>query len=227
MLFDTKKFGAYISKLRKDKDMTQSELSDILNVTRQAVSKYENGESFPDISILILIADTFGITIDNLINSGEPTKTEAEILQKTAFEKEISDDLFKNNIACEIVNIAPYLKPSVLDNMAVNLSKYGIDISNIVSLAEYMNDKSVVKLLENANFDLLDERMLEKFIPFLDNESKENIFDKILSGELDSKLIKTMLPYMDYNFYSLVEAAVVEGQLSENVLNYIYESRDQ
>jgi transcriptional regulator with XRE-family HTH domain len=58
ILFDVRKFGAYLAWLRKSKDMTQSELSDILNVTRQAVSKYEKGDSFPDISILLLLAKT-------------------------------------------------------------------------------------------------------------------------------------------------------------------------
>ncbi|WP_374992218.1 helix-turn-helix transcriptional regulator [Paenibacillus sp. LHD-38] len=46
---DIKKFGAYISKLRKEHDLTQSKLAESLNVTRQAVSKWEMGDSFPDI----------------------------------------------------------------------------------------------------------------------------------------------------------------------------------
>ena len=43
-MFDIRKFGAYISKLRKDSDMTQSMLADKLNLTRQTVSSYENGD---------------------------------------------------------------------------------------------------------------------------------------------------------------------------------------
>lgn len=65
-MFDTRKFGRYLSRLRKNADMTQSELADILNLTRQAISRYEIGESFPDISILILIADCFHITVDEI-----------------------------------------------------------------------------------------------------------------------------------------------------------------
>ncbi len=40
-MFDTRKFGRYLSKLRKTADMTQSEFADKLNITRQAVSRYE------------------------------------------------------------------------------------------------------------------------------------------------------------------------------------------
>ena len=44
-MFDTKKFGGYLARLRKRADMTQSEVADRLNVTRQAISKYEIGGS--------------------------------------------------------------------------------------------------------------------------------------------------------------------------------------
>ena len=95
-MFDIRKFGAYISKLRKAADMTQSMLADKLCLTRQSVSSYETGESFPDISILVMIAKEFGVTVDQLIQAGEPTLTE-EILLKTEGEKsEIPEELFKS-----------------------------------------------------------------------------------------------------------------------------------
>ena len=71
-IFNTQKFGGYIALLRKKADMTQSELADRLNITRQAVSKYEVGDSFPDVSILVSIAEVFGVTLDELIAAGEP-----------------------------------------------------------------------------------------------------------------------------------------------------------
>jgi len=71
-MFDTKKFGAYLAAKRKYMDMKQSELAKKVNLTRQSISKYETGESFPDISIIIQFAEIFGITIDELIKSGLP-----------------------------------------------------------------------------------------------------------------------------------------------------------
>ena len=56
-MFDADLFCANLSILRRNADMTQSELADRLNLTRQAVSRYEKGDSFPDISILVKIAD--------------------------------------------------------------------------------------------------------------------------------------------------------------------------
>ena len=49
-VFDINKFRLTLAKLRKDHDMTQFELADKLNLTRQAISRYENGDSFPDIA---------------------------------------------------------------------------------------------------------------------------------------------------------------------------------
>lgn len=83
-MFDITKFGRYLAALRKKADMTQMELADRLCVTRQAISKYEQGESFPNVSILVLIAEVFHITLDELIGSGDPTNGEANILKSVA-----------------------------------------------------------------------------------------------------------------------------------------------
>lgn len=54
--------------LRKIHDMSQEELADAIGVSRQTLSKYETGESLPDIEKCMLIADVFGVTVDDLLN---------------------------------------------------------------------------------------------------------------------------------------------------------------
>ena len=71
-MFDIKKFGAYIAAKRKEAGMKQAGLAEKLNLTRQSISKYETGECFPDISIIIQIAEIFNVTIDELVKSGIP-----------------------------------------------------------------------------------------------------------------------------------------------------------
>ena len=68
---DSEKMGKYIAKLRKQKNMTQKELADKINVTDKAVSKWERGKGIPDIVNLEELANVFGITIVELINSGK------------------------------------------------------------------------------------------------------------------------------------------------------------
>ena len=104
-MFNTAEFGAYLARMRKNADMTQSELAERLNLTRQAISKYETGDSFPDISILIEVAKIFEITLDELINSGNPTKGETKII------KNIIDEGGETSVEInDLVNLAPLIK---------------------------------------------------------------------------------------------------------------------
>jgi len=226
IMFDIRKFGAYISKLRKDADMTQSMLADKLNLTRQTVSSYETGESFPDISILVLISKEFGVTIDDLIKSGEPTSAEEFLLKADAKKSDIPPEIFQNpNISREILNIAPLLKPSILEKVAKGFKKHDLDISSLVTLAEYLKDETFLELLEKADFETLDKDILEKFMPFLDDASRYNLFAKIVEGEIDYHFLEIYLPYVDpYYVHAQVEAAVVAGTIPWDALDVMREA---
>ena len=60
-------FGQRFQNLRKQKKFTQEEIAEKVNVSPQAVSKWENDISLPDISILSELADIFNITVDELL----------------------------------------------------------------------------------------------------------------------------------------------------------------
>ena len=62
------KIGEKIRAKRRERDLTQEELANILGVSKAAVSKWENEESYPDITMLPRIARLFQITIDELFN---------------------------------------------------------------------------------------------------------------------------------------------------------------
>ncbi len=61
-----------ISALRQEKKMTQSDLATELNYSDKAVSKWERGESLPDVAVLKKIADLFGVTLDYLVEEEHP-----------------------------------------------------------------------------------------------------------------------------------------------------------
>ena len=65
--------AANIIKYRKAKRLTQLELAELLNYSDKAVSKWERGESLPDVMVLKEIADYFGITLDALITNEKDT----------------------------------------------------------------------------------------------------------------------------------------------------------
>lgn len=63
--------GKVISFLRRYYGWTQAELARKLNVTGKTVSKWENGGGYPDVTLIPELAETFGVSIDFLMNSGE------------------------------------------------------------------------------------------------------------------------------------------------------------
>lgn len=60
---DQVKIGNFLKKLRKEKGITQERLAEILNVSGRTVSRWENGNNMPDISILVDIADYYDILL--------------------------------------------------------------------------------------------------------------------------------------------------------------------
>ena len=63
--------GHHILELRKQKNVTQEELATELGVTATAVSKWENGNTLPDILMLCALADYFGVTTDDLLGRNQ------------------------------------------------------------------------------------------------------------------------------------------------------------
>ncbi len=65
---DAKNIGQFLFKLRKEKNLTQKEISKLCNVSTQAVSKWERGDSVPDIEILDRLSKLYSLTINEIIN---------------------------------------------------------------------------------------------------------------------------------------------------------------
>ena len=65
---DAKKIGGFIAEKRKEKKMTQMQMGEKLGVTAKTISRWENGNYMPDISLLLPIADLLGVTANELLN---------------------------------------------------------------------------------------------------------------------------------------------------------------
>ena len=80
-----------ISELRLQNNMTQLELGERLNYSDKTISKWERGESTPDISVLIEIAELFGVTLDELVNADSiKSSGESALKEKTYNRRAIS-----------------------------------------------------------------------------------------------------------------------------------------
>ena len=67
-----------IQSLRKAKGISQEELAERMGVSRQAVSKWESGQSIPDLEKIILMSDFFEVTTDYLLKGTEPAKDQEQ-----------------------------------------------------------------------------------------------------------------------------------------------------
>lgn len=82
------KFGEKLMKLRKEKGISQEELANQLNVSRQAVSKWENDQGYPETEKLLMIGNIFSVTMDYLLKE-EPRDTSSESEQGYYASREI------------------------------------------------------------------------------------------------------------------------------------------
>jgi len=128
----------------------------------------------------------------------------------------MSDDKIKR----EIGKIAPALPPDALKRAAEGLAKHKIDISNLVRLAECLEDENIVRMLEETDYDKLSGDVLEMFVPFLSPESMYKIFEKIIESELDYHFLSIILPYSEY-LIEQIECAVIYGVLDESALDIL------
>lgn len=60
-------FKENLKKLRKEKNISQEQLAEKLNISRQAISKWESAKAYPDIDNLILLRDIFNVSLDELM----------------------------------------------------------------------------------------------------------------------------------------------------------------
>lgn len=74
---EQKTLGSFLAVLRKAKGMTQKQLAEQVGVSDKTVSHWERDESAPDISVLPVLADIFGVTVDELLRGERQPQTEA------------------------------------------------------------------------------------------------------------------------------------------------------
>ena len=77
-------FGEKLASIRKQANMTQNDLAEKLDISRQAITKWERGKGFPDIDNLQKLSAIFSVSIDELINyKVETIKYEADAMTET------------------------------------------------------------------------------------------------------------------------------------------------
>ena len=65
---DMQKIGAFLSELRKEKNLTQNELGEQIGVTNKTISRWENGNYLPPVEILQILSKLYDVSINEILN---------------------------------------------------------------------------------------------------------------------------------------------------------------
>ena len=91
---DAKKIGKFIYQIRTEKRMTQKELAEQINVTDKAVSKWENGEGCPDVSLLPVLSKVLNVEILDLLEGNLPLENTSKKIYLYDFGRKGSHIVF-------------------------------------------------------------------------------------------------------------------------------------
>lgn len=157
--------GSRIAKFRKEKNMTQEELANLLGVSSQAVSKWENDASCPDISLLPQLCQVLGITADELLTGKNdevklvPAEQRKPMDQLTmrVYVNSADGDKVRVNLPMSLVKVCMEIGMNMLPNMGGDQAEMfkNVDMSKLVQMVELGMTGKLVEV-ESADGDTVE-----------------------------------------------------------------------
>lgn len=117
---DQKKIGAFLKELRKEKQLTQEQLAEILGVTNRSISRWENGVNMPDFDLVIEIANYYDVSIEEILDGERKNemidkKTEQMLLKVADYESNEKQRFSKRVCGLFIAAILAFILYGVLN----------------------------------------------------------------------------------------------------------------
>ena len=211
-----------LKRLRKERGLTQEALAEFVGVSYQAVSKWERGDGYPDITLLPVIANFFGVTLDDLVGMNEIQNKE----RYDAFDLKAGELASQGKIGEAIATLREALKvfPSdyhFMAELATYLDGYGKtkeerqengeeSIRLFERILEYCTDTSIRNDVQaNICYSMMrygDKEKARKMAESLPNYYKtaEMVLPHFLEGEERQKCCKVGIQMLAYCFYASV-----------------------
>lgn len=223
-MFNLNRFGSYIAEVRTRAGLTQRQVAEKLSISPQAVSHWERGDTFPTVDILTQLSELYAVSLDALVGSAELSDREETIIRSIAQASpdEIASLIRAGELsAVDLLSCSPFLKNSTLSVICAQLRHFGLDISYLTLMHEFIMSEEYVDMVANSDFNMLDKRVFRQFCRYISSDSLTEFFGRILEGEFDYEYLIIILRTMPYFIpHSLIEAAVIEGALPELFLHY-------
>jgi transcriptional regulator with XRE-family HTH domain len=202
MMFDMKIIGRKIAMLRKEKNLTQMELADKLNISYQAVSNWERGETMPDISKLPEIAQIFNIPIDEILGNQHSTKI---------IENIIEDNLIKDKITVEeFKSVAPLLKPTQVSEVSKGIDNIN-DIDDMIEYLPFISREIVDKIAQKSIDN--NQILLDDFLPFVSREYADKLVLKAMEKDYTLKDLTGALPFVSKEVADKIAQKITDNDL--------------
>ena len=151
---DQMKIGAFLKKLRKEKNLTQEQLAEQFNVSGRTVSRWETGINMPDISILVNLAEFYNVSIPEIIDGERESEKMNEEVKETVLKlsdyaetinQKIKIKLFWLTIAALLGMIAFLVIETLGLNTPDSLYEYiasaglGLDFGMLIVITMYLS----------------------------------------------------------------------------------------
>lgn len=224
-MFDAVEIGRRISRLRKEKDMTQPALADCMGVSFQAVSNWERGASMPDIGKLPELAQALGVSVDELLGGGRGGELIRSVMDG-------SEELFVKTqrvTLSEAGEAAPLLKPRQVKRIVQAIEEEteqrkseatqeseteasdAVQFESLLALAPFLEEDYLDELAGRLSNDVGIGR-LAALAPFLSEETLGKLAqDAIQSGGSLGELA-AIAPFLDEDVLGkLAQAAIARG----------------
>jgi transcriptional regulator with XRE-family HTH domain len=213
------KTGAYIARLRKKRDWTQVELADKLHVTHQAVSRWEVGESFPDLGTLAQLAQLFGVRMDSLVDGGQ-TLFSGETSRNKVFSElaeghaeQVARLVADNPADMEtVIESGPLTRPSLMNQVVENLDKYAFTLEQVVGLAPFLGQDSLDALVAGLDGPV-DGQALVGLAPFLGRDQLNRLAAHLEGGKLEKNHLVGLAPFLDRQALELLIQHIPAGEI--------------
>ena len=189
------KFGDNLRQIRKSKKMSQEQLAEKVNVTRQSVSKWENGESYPEMNNILELCKIFNCKLNDLVHTDmtDISSLDEEIIMNVVKFNEKKQKEVKTlsnvisligkigaivlKVAIPFIILAMILVPYIINNVEIKNNEIGFKTENIKIIDE---NKIEIHDIIVGEFDIEDEDY--DVIEMFNNNSNAKIIGYIEAG---------------------------------------------
>jgi transcriptional regulator with XRE-family HTH domain len=164
------------------------ELAERLHVTHQAVSRWETGESFPDIAVLAQTARLFGVGVDDMLygalQSTGRHRDEPGVLEELAEGRVENVARMIQEDPTEVqtmIDAGPITRPSTIERVIGNMPGFAFTAEQVKELAPFVGSEMLDGLIVNLDEQEMDVAMLNELAPHLEEKTLKRLAERVLT----------------------------------------------